>query len=249
MTWANDKLLGFDLETTSADPLTALPVAFGLAHFDFGKMVKARHGLVDPGIPIPEGATKVHGITDEMVRSRGGDLEKSIFGIAGELLAASIAGIPCVGMNLVYDLTVVDRCLRRIEGELGESESLRDMGWTGPAVDILVLDRHCDRFRKGSRTLLALCTQYGVDPGESHSALADAIASVHVARAIAEKYPEVKHADAELLHNLQVGWRREWAKEFAEYREKKGEPPLEESAGDWPLIGDKPPEPYHVDPE
>lgn len=111
--WINDKLAGVDLETTSAVPLTALPVSFALVHFDFGKVTRVRHALIDPGVEIPPEATAVHGISNADVQARGGGLEASVFGIAAELLKASANGIPVVGMNLVFDLTVLDSCLRR----------------------------------------------------------------------------------------------------------------------------------------
>ena len=241
--WINDKLAGVDLETTSAVPLTALPVSFALVHFDFGKVTRVRHALIDPGVEIPPEATAVHGISNADVQARGGGLEASVFGIAAELLKASANGIPVVGMNLVFDLTVLDSCLRRF------GEDLRGLGWRGPAIDVLVLDRHVDKWRKGKRTLSALCEHYDVDPGESHSAKDDTIASVKVAIAIAEKFPEIKHADVDTLFVLQQAWRREWTKEFSEYRVKQGQEPLAESEQDWPIVGWQAPKPYHVDPE
>jgi DNA polymerase-3 subunit epsilon len=237
VTWADGPLLGFDLETTGVDPLTALPVSFGLISFDHGELVKSRQGLIDPGVPIPPEATAIHHITDAMVsdEKHAGNLERSVVGIAGELLAASFAGTPVVGMNLRYDLSLIDARLLALTGE-----GLRAMGWNGYVIDISVIDRKLDKFRKGSRTLLALCTQYGVDPGESHEAKDDATASVRIALALEAKYPaEVGGVELEMLHVQQVAWRREWARDFSEYRVKDGKEPLAEDEGDWPLIGDK----------
>ena len=51
-------------------------------------------------------------------------------------------------------------------------------------LDAVVLDRHVDRYRKGSRTLAALCAQYGVTIENAHDASADAMASVGVLLAL-----------------------------------------------------------------
>ena len=63
-------------------------------------------------------------------------------------MSASARGVPVVGMKLDYDLTILDTQLRRFGGV-----GLMERGWSGPVLDAVVLDRHFDRFRKGSRTL------------------------------------------------------------------------------------------------
>ncbi len=231
MTWAEGPALGFDLETTGPDPTTALPVSFALVWFNGGEITKRRYGLVDPGIEIPAETVAIHGITTEMVRERGGSLEKSVIGIAGEILAAGFAETPVIGCNLVYDLTVIDTCLR----SFADGEGLTEIGWQGHAVDCLVLDRHVDRYRKGPRKLTDLCVQYGIALSDAHHAGADAEAAARVSFAIAGTYPEIGNADLDLLHHLQIGWQREWAREFSEYRVKRGEPALDEHEGDWPI--------------
>ena len=89
---------------------------------------------------------------------RGGPLDRSIRGVAEIVLKASSDGVPVIGFAVSYDLTVLDTCLRRL-GDPGLSEQ----GFVGPVIDALVLDRHCDRFRKGSRKLTAVAEHYGVD--------------------------------------------------------------------------------------
>lgn len=230
MKWTDGPLLGLDLETTGRDPLTAIPVSFALCNFE-GEMRRLRYGLINPGIPIPPETTEIHGITDEDARERGGELEKSLIGIAGELLAASFAGTPVVGMNVVYDLTTVDACLRR----LPDGEGLTEMGWNGPAIDILVIDRHVDQYRKGPRKLSNLCETYDVPLAEAHHAAADALMAVQVARAIAAKYPEVGDADLDMLYQLQKAWRVKWVESYSDHLVRKGEQPLDPSEKDWPI--------------
>lgn len=236
MSWTDGPLLGFDLETTSVDPMTALPVSFAFCWYDNGRKVKGKTGLINPGIPIPPETTAIHGITDEMVQERGGTLLNSINGITEILIEASAQAMPVVGMNVSYDLTIVDQRLRSFIGSEG---GLRDYGWNGPVIDVSVIDRRVDKWRKGSRKLTDLCTHYGVTLDKAHTAGADAQASVEVAIAQAAKYKQINNADAEMLYVQQAGWRREWARDFNEYLAKNDKPPLEVTAGNWPLATDE----------
>lgn len=233
MTWADGPLLAFDLETTGTDPMTALPVSFCLVYATGETVWKGRTGLIDPGVPIPEDARAVHGITDEMVQEKGGGLEDSVIGIAGELIRANVNDWPLVTMNGSYDLTVLDQCIKRTYGD-----GLRAMGWKGDVIDIRSLDQIVDRYRPGSRNLAALAHQYGVLMGDAHDAAADATATLHIAREIAAEYGWVGKMDTTALHVMQQKQRGEWAVEFAQYRAEKGQPPLEEWAGDWPIVGE-----------
>lgn len=232
MTWEDHGSLAFDLETCGVNPEADPPIAFALVWMDFlREPLRRRYALIDPGCEIPEAATAVHGISTAECRERGGKLEASIFGIAATLIEASADGLPLVGMNLSFDLTVIDAGLR----QLGEEGGLAGLGWAGPAVDVLVLDRHCDRFRKGSRRLPAMCAHYGVNPGRSHHAGSDAEAAARIAFEITDRYPEVEGAPIELLFELQKAWHREWFVSYNEYRVLKGEERLPDSEGEWPL--------------
>ena len=237
MTWADGKMLGFDLETTAADPTQALPVSFALVAFDFGQIGKARMGLVNPGVPIPPESTGIHGITDEMVHERGGDLEKSINGIWSYLMDVEQMGIPLVGCNIRYDLTVIDTQLRRFT-----RHGLRELGWGGLCLDALVLDRYVDRYRTGKRTLAALCHNYQVSFGAAHEATTDVVASVEVVRAIAARSRDLRETPLEMVQLLQQETYHDWATTFSEYRVQRGEEPLGENDYGWPLPGEIPEE-------
>jgi DNA polymerase-3 subunit epsilon len=57
-----------DVETTGFDPLRDRVVEVAIVHTD-GEQIRSRwSSLVDPGIPIPEGAEATHGISDADVR-------------------------------------------------------------------------------------------------------------------------------------------------------------------------------------
>ena len=230
MSWHHEALLGFDTESTGVDPLTAELVSFALCWFDGDTLAQSRYALVNAGVEIPESATKVHGITTDMVRERGGDHKRQVEGIIGELMTASKAGIATVAFNASYDLTLLNASAERLG-----VPSLVERGFEGPVLDGLVIDRHVDKWRRGSRRLDAVCTAYAVDLGSAHHALADAIAAVRVVRAMASKYPEIAHAELDVLHVLEKGWAREWLTSYNAYRVDKGEQPLSESEAEWPI--------------
>jgi len=65
------EFVAFDLETTGLHPVWARIIGIGAVRFRLdGREVARFHSLVDPGIPIPAAATRVHGITDSMVRDQ-----------------------------------------------------------------------------------------------------------------------------------------------------------------------------------
>ncbi|MCR4301833.1 MAG: DUF3820 family protein [Sulfuricaulis sp.] len=61
-------LFVFDTETTGVDTKTDRIVELGFQQWTADGMVKEYRTLVNPGVPIPTGATAIHHITDEMVR-------------------------------------------------------------------------------------------------------------------------------------------------------------------------------------
>ena len=62
----------FDFETTGLYPATDRIVEFGAVQFCDARMLGSFEALVDPGIPVPDGAAAISGITTEMVRGKPG---------------------------------------------------------------------------------------------------------------------------------------------------------------------------------
>jgi DNA polymerase III subunit epsilon len=228
--WHAGELLAFDLETTGVDPFTDVPVSFALVRMVDGVVASRETSLVDPGRPIPQPAMAVHGITDECARSEGMALPNAVSVVAEALLDASGRGVPVVGMKLDFDLTIVDVCHRREHGF-----GLADAGFSGPAIDALVLDRHFDRFRRGRRSLASLCAQYGAEIEHAHDAVADAKATLDVVLAMCARFPELSAATPGDLHRQQTGWHREWADSFSQWRMREGMLPLEPCSRTWPI--------------
>jgi DNA polymerase III subunit epsilon len=92
-----------------------------------------------------------------------------------------------------------------------------------------------DRFRKGRRTLGALCAHYGVDIGHAHDACADAVASARVLCALAARFKDLDEADPHVLHQAQIGWHREWAESYDEWRSGNGVAPMDRRDFVWPV--------------
>jgi DNA polymerase III subunit epsilon len=228
--WSDGELLGFDLETTGVDRLADVPVSLAFVSVKSGITVDRSVVLVDPGRPIPLEATAVHGITTERARREGIALIDAVEFIGNELVSTSRRGVPVVGIKLDYDLTIVDVLCRAIDGR-----GLRERGWTGPALDVLVLDRHLDPYRVGRRTLVDLCAVYGVTLARAHSAESDAEAAVAVLLAMSRSYPELMASPLHALHALQVESQRSWAVAFDTWLRADGLGGLDPSEGRWPI--------------
>ncbi len=222
--------MGFDLEATGVNPLEDVPVSYCVTYYQGWIQLKAISGLINPGRPIPEQVTAIHGITDEMVQAKGRPLLDAVIGIISGLVAASDEGIPVVGMNVGYDLQMIDALSRAFLGI-----SLREQGWNGPVIDVLVIDRHNDRYRKGGRKLVDLCKHYDVPNESLHDASNDVDATVAVLSRQVERYPELSAMELEELFTKQRQWHREWAENFSHYLVSQGREPLDKSEFSWPL--------------
>ncbi len=64
------RFIAFDLETTGTLPGVDKIVEVGAVRFVDGVVEAVYSTLVDPRIPMPEGASRVNGITDEMLKGK-----------------------------------------------------------------------------------------------------------------------------------------------------------------------------------
>lgn len=222
MRWTDGPLLGFDTETTGVDVRTDRVVAAALVYADGPSGTRMHRWLLDPGVPIPAGATAVHGITTEHAREHGRPAPAALDEIAALLARALLRGVPIVAFNAAFDLSLLDAELRRH----GLATLPERIG--GPllaVLDPLVLDRWVDRYRTGSRRLGDLCREYGVaDARPLHEASADVLATLRVLRAMAMRHPRLAERDLGDLHALQVRAHRSWAEGFNAWRAAQGFP-------------------------
>ena len=213
------------------DVETAHIVSAALTLVGGGRATQAATWLADPGIEIPAEAAAVHGITTEHAREFGEPALEVVGSIVGMLAAQVKVGVPVVAMNARYDLTVLDREARR-HGLRPLSELIGDVPLL--VIDPYVIDKQVDRYRKGKRTLTALCQHYGVELGDdAHDASADALAAVRVAFKLASRFPQLQVPLVE-LHQLQIGWAAEQAASLQEYLQQKD--PSAKVEGAWPLV-------------
>jgi len=219
MSWIDGPLLGFDTETTGVDVDSDRIVTAALVRRDVSGTT-VRTWLIDPGVPIPDAATAIHGITTEQARAQGADPLLALEQIAVELAAAFTAGVPVVAYNAAFDLSLLDAELRRhglptLPDRIGPA--------TRPVIDPLVLDRAEDRYRPGKRKLGDLCGLYGVlESGSLHTADVDVVATLDVLGAILARFPHLADLTLDALHDRQVAAHRQWAAGFNAWRAGKG---------------------------
>lgn len=218
----------FDLETTGVDVAQDRIVTAHVGLLDAsGAALSARTWLADPGIPIPDGASAVHGVTTEQARREGRPAGEVVAEVRTALADLLDQGIPVVAYNASYDFSLLrHECARHGLPPLAPA----------PVIDPLVIDKSVDRYRKGKRTLEAVAAHYGVDLTGAHEASADAEAAGRVALAIARRHPRAFHESAEALHTAQIGWARDQAESLTEYFIRIGRlQPHESLETAWPV--------------
>ncbi len=163
----------FDFETTGPDPATAVPVQFAVAWCDLGD-TEPEIGLsmlINPGVPIPEGAAAVHGITDDMVA------DAPTWPEALPLLLQALEGRVLAAYNLPYDWQILARGI----ADAGLAADEVPFG----ALDPLVWAKVVHRYDKGKR-LVDTAARYGIEV-DAHDAAGDALAT-------AKLMPRLLHA-------------------------------------------------------
>jgi len=233
--WHTEPMVGFDSETTGLvyDQDWILTISTPLVVPGGRTPITHNNWLVDPGVPVPAGATQINGLTTEYVQTHGMDIRQGLSEAVAYMAAALSTGTPLVGMNLPYDLTMLDRNCRRLgiatlEDVLGAE--------IAPCIDVLVLDKQLVPKRKGvgARRLGKLCEYYRADPGDAHSSASDALAAVRVAWRLAHVFPDLARLDLNDLHNRQVEWKKTQDASFAVWLHSQGKPP-KDCDGQWPI--------------
>ncbi|MGW1174583.1 exonuclease domain-containing protein [Kitasatospora sp. NPDC002543] len=233
MSWHLGRLAAFDTETTGVDVESDRIVTAAVLLVGGGQPTVPHTWLADPGIDIPQEASAVHGVTTERAQTEGRPAAEVVALVAALLAEQVAAGIPVVGMNLRFDFTTLDRELMRY----GLPSLAEQAGREPLAVDVFVIDKALDKWRKGPRKLVNLAEQYGIRlaEGDAHDAGADALAAARIAWRQAEKWPtELQTPGLELLHLRQKTWAREQAIDLQAYLRRKDPQAVVEAA--WPLI-------------
>jgi DNA polymerase-3 subunit epsilon len=232
--WHRGKLGAFDLETTGTDTAGDRIVTASYIELDAQAGTVTEHEwLINPGIEIPQGATDVHGVTTEHAREHGREPREAIAEINAKLNAAYAEGIPVIGFNISYDLSLLHNESTRNDLTPGQPRRI---------VDVAVLDKRVDKYRKGGRKLTDLCGLYGVVLNNAHTSAADAMATARVCWKMAEKYPEQLQIPLDELHEHQKAWRADQSAGLQSYYRKSKNDETIMIAPQWPVIlpGDDP---------
>ncbi|MBF0624729.1 MAG: DNA polymerase III subunit epsilon [Magnetococcales bacterium] len=161
------RVVVLDTETTGLSPQEDRIVEIGCVEL-LGKVVgEEKQWYLNPERPIPEEASRIHGITDAMVmgKPRFGEIVREFLKFIGDS--------PLVIHNASFDLGFLNAELKRVrKGTLAAER----------AIDTMVLARR--RFPGAAANLDALCRRLGVDNSTRtrHGALVDAhlLAQVYV---------------------------------------------------------------------
>jgi len=177
-------LVAFDLETTGTAVDRDRIVEIAMIRVEPDGSRRTFRSLVNPQMPIPAGASKVHGIFDADVADA-----PVLAAVAAEIVAL-LDGADLAGYNSVsFDAPLLENELRRV----------------GTDVDLLGR-RHLDACiifkRMEPRTLTAAYAKFcGKELTDAHSALADVEASLEVLDAQVAHYADLP-ADTAALHDF-----------------------------------------------
>ncbi|WP_458111455.1 3'-5' exonuclease [Arthrobacter sp. R1-13] len=224
-TWNTRPRAAFDLETTGRNSRAARIVTASVTLVDAGgEVVREHEWLADPGVEIPAEASEVHGVTTERARTEGRPASEVTRELAEVLQELFNDGVPVIAFNASYDFTV----LAAESARYGVPQLTRF-----PVLDPFIMNKQVDRYRKGKRTLTALCEEYGVNLDNAHTSAADALATLRVLDAMAGKFPKLR-MPASQLHQLQVDWAAAQATDFQSYLRKTK--PAAVIEGQWPVL-------------
>ena len=177
-------LVCFDLETTGTSTDRDRIVEIGMVRVETDGTRRDYRTLVNPEMPIPPGASAVHGITDADVR------EAPVLAAVAREIIDMFEDADLAGFNSVnFDTPLLENELRRV----GVDFSLEGR-------------RHLDAMRifhrMEPRTLVAAYRKYcGKDLTEAHAALADVEATLDVLDAMVARYDELS-GDVSELHKI-----------------------------------------------
>jgi len=172
--------------------------------------------VINPGIPIPEVASRVHGYYDKDVFDATAPAQ-GVSEIVQAIQACFDEGIPVLAYNAAYDFTIL-----HYEAKRYDLQALK----FGCVIDPLVIDKTIDKYRKGKRTLIAAAERYGVSLDNAHTAKDDAVAAGHVGQAmlryfLAQDKPVVKFpASLQELNDHQAKWADEIEASYAKWRQQ-----------------------------
>lgn len=201
MTWVTEGFVAFDTETTGVDVAADRIVTAAAIVFRDGVEADAREWLIKVDIDIPEAASAVHGVTNDISQSQGQDQIAALTDIRDFLVNQQL---PIVCFNSQFDRAILEANLVRV--------GLPGVGGV-PDICPYVIDKQMDKYVKGKaqRRLQPTVARYGLELREDdwHGALADSRITGLLLLAQERRYPHLFTTDPEELAQAVALWREE----------------------------------------
>lgn len=226
--WVDEPFLSLDTETTGIDCWSdrIVEIAAVVVHPD-GTTGETYTTIVNPGVEIPEGAAAIHGITTARAVAEGVTPAEALAEVARRIFDHGHR--PVVGFNMRFDWPIL----------VAEAERHGvEFPFLAPVLDPFLVDKMVDRFRRGTRKLVAVAQHYAVelDEAEAHGALADAVAAARVMRALIDRYPQIGRHSLASVFLRQVRGYEQWRTGFVEFKRRTDS--AFDIAPGWPLPSD-----------
>ena len=203
--WQEIDIALLDVETTGRDASVDRIVELGIVVGRHGDVVARYNWLIHPGMPIPEEVSKIHGITDDMVK------DKPRFEEVAVEIANALRGCVPAAYNAQFDRAFVMSEFSRAKADTtGVPACQREVEW----VDPLVWARDIQSDEK-SRALGDVAARLGIKLENAHRASDDAEAALRVMYALG-KDPRMPRAYGALVQEqrriaqAQADARRMW---------------------------------------
>lgn len=188
--WKHQRWFCIDTETTGLDPGRDKIVQIGGVWYQNGHVLKVARDLINPGIPIPAVATRIHGITDTVVQA-----SPSIAQIAPSFLHGVNQAQILIGYNWPFDDDFLWEGLGEAWGQVCHNKLI---------IDVLAAARRALPELPRHR-MVDVALALGVPRvGLAHEAAADAITTCHILFRLMPYLPDQAHMVGALGHELAV---------------------------------------------
>lgn len=171
-----NRFVSVDVETTGLKAANSNIIQISFVLFLNGEPRHMYCKYINPGVPLPESATKVNNITNDMVK------DAPHFSELAEFISRIITREKIIAHNLRFDATFIER-------ELSKTQYANQVNW-GFCTMSLDLARPVDLSNKPNRfiKLTALAKEYNIEiKGRLHDAYTDALLAGKIAVKIAKQ--------------------------------------------------------------
>ncbi len=172
----NQPFICFDIESTGLDTKNDRIVEIAAVKFTYDEILESYETLIDPGCPIPEETTKIHNITDEMVKGKP-TIESELRGIL-KLIENNIV----VGHGINFDINILHQEAKRHSVPCTIENNKR--------VDTLRLARLYGE--SPTNSLQALRSHFNIPEEGAHRAMSDVIVNIKVFKHLSTKFRSTK---------------------------------------------------------